>query len=151
MLKAQTVNEWSHSIKIWWVNRKEQYLWFQSSKTVCCCGVKCVLSNLFRHLTLSLVLLCRRGNYGQRWVSLMRIAWPVSPGIQMVNALSLVDREASSTSVWVFFTAQCPKIIFSSPTGHLYHALMGCTEANSLPCKDVFHAAGLIRYHLILS
>lgn len=85
------------------------------------CVAECAVSDHFSHVLLSLALLCRRGSYVQRWVSLMRIVWPALPGIQMANALSLAAREASSTSVWVSFTEHT---LLSVPTGseHTYSA-----------------------------
>lgn len=49
----------------------------------------------------------------------MRIVWPAWHGIRMVNASSPVAREASSTSVWVSFTAHTPAVL--SATGSELH------------------------------
>lgn len=89
--------------------------------------VKCVwVWSLQSCFSLLSTLLCRQESYEQRWVSLMRIAWPVWPGIQMANASSQAAREASSTSVWVSLIehtlccqyTQALNITFSAFTSH---------------------------------
>lgn len=85
-------------------------------------------------------LLCSWGSYEQRWVSLTRIAWPAWPGIQMANVLSPVAREASSTSVWVSFTAhtlscQCPHALSIAYTNLCKYTVPSHTQKTHV--KDV--------------
>lgn len=92
----------------------------------------------------SSALLCRRGSYVQKWVSLMRIVWPAWPGIQMANASSPAAREASSTSVWVSFTAQilccqCPQVVNSTIPAH------------SLPNKAVLILTCTVKTYCLIS